>query len=215
MKIIFVTFNGGRCGSSAMIGTLAQCGVDVGNVSLSKSVENPEGFYEVKEYQKFNTDVYKEHLTPQGYPEEPKLMRDRPGKKKILMSIINRNFRYDTIAVKAMGFCPLPLLEKTDIDIKVICLSRNVYNQSKSIQKMWYGKRTPKQDFIDWLNRCNVWVKDFKKEYNFNYLDVSFEDLLTKTDETVKEVCAFCGIKYNKKDVCAFINKDYSRSGIK
>lgn len=197
------------------MGMLHRAGVDVGNVTDAKSIENPTGFYEIREYQKFIRENYGPHVRPFAQQYSPELLRTATAEAKI-GEIMERAFPGNprVIAAKAMHYCPIPLFQYANCDVRVICMRRNTEDQARSIVKMW-GKGDA-LEIQKWLEDCYLWTNRFREYYQFcPYLDVTFANMLWHPEVVARDIVDFCGLDVSAEQrdrMKSLINHEFSRS---
>lgn len=199
------------------MGLLERAGVNVGPPSHRKAnVENPGGFYEVAEIERFTYGK----ILPQMKPFVPMMKFDAHREwvmplKPELMGIFAKAYKDRwPIAVKDMHMAMLPMFETDpDIDVRVVFMKRKIADQALSIEKVWRKpKEHPAAQFVPWLNGMYVWADAFMREFRFNYLTVDFDELVDHPLEKALEIYKHCDINApDEKTIKTWVHPEYLR----
>lgn len=199
-----------------VMGILDRGGVNVGpDGCLARSVENPGGFYEVKETHNYVYKHYYDHMNPFKPMWSFEKLRALKSERPELISILENRFggKYP-IAIKTMDCAALPSFENDEeYDIRVLWVHRKIADQARSIARMWADKSPPDVYWCDWLTKRYAWFETFRKEFDFKYLDVDFNAVLDDPRAEGERILRFCDLEVKGLDeIEKWVNPAFSRS---
>jgi hypothetical protein len=216
--IVVVAYPMGRIGSSALMGLLAKGRVNVGEKEdlSSPSPMNPKGFFELKAQQIFLERVF-EGFYP-GIVNPPTIDKVTNIAKKYYFEyyqLIDDKFKSFPIAIKSQRFLTIPLLYqlRNEFEIKVIVLERFINEQVASTMRVWsklkdpFKKSASGRFIADWIRRWISFSILIQESFPFDYLNVSFNRLMSNPVLVSNQITEFINISpINKNDILEWID---------
>lgn len=204
-KIIVVACPLGRTGSSAMMGLLKLAGVDVGNENNFRppAPSNPKGFFELPSQHQLLIKAF-EGALPEIPPSFDKLHAVGQKYNSEYLEFLDKEFvDFDIIAIKSPRMLTLPILWqfRNQFDIRVLVMSRNIEDQARSIIRIWKTLDDPiknqatEEDVKQWLSNWMEFSSQVQRQWDFQYLPVSFDTLLEKPFSVMQTITNFIGIQ--------------------
>lgn len=216
-KLILVCFSGWRVGSSMLTGLLGKMGANLGPYDQKADVLNPRGYFECKPLVGFVRKTFLDHLEMFSSPYNIHKLEQRCKKhKKGFIDMVDSTFSdAEVIATKMLHYAVVPMFYR-DPNVKVISLSRNIYDQTESLLKVHTlatgaereGKR---QRIFEWLSEVYDWAAAFKAQSGMDFLDVTFEDILDFPERECQRIADFTGLPYYD-GVTDWVTPKFSRS---
>lgn len=188
-----------RSGTSAMTGCLKILGVDLGDRVSGPMPDNVKGEFENQDIVDFERKVLKEAggswNNPPSSETLEKSWRNHEKEYEELINHFNRNPYWGFKAVRTSLF-PRILLKIPNLYLiymlrkpRAVAASlrkRNNFQEGKSLE-LWkiYNER----------------IERFLSKNEVNYLKIEYDDLVDRTEETLRKVIRFLGMKEEKKSM--------------
>ena len=91
---------------------------------------------------------------------------------------------------------PVEIMDRSVPEAKIIHLIRDGRDVALSMMNVWFAPKTMGEAFITWdrhIDRIRTWGK----KHTDRYMEVKYEDLLSKPEEVMKTVGEFIGLEYD------------------
>ncbi len=204
--VVVVAYGTGRIGSSAIMGLLQRAGSNVGaNDRLpGPAAMNPKGFFELPSQSRLLARIYDGYYPDVAAPPPIELL-DEIGRRHYqeYQRLLDDEFgSAPLIAVKSQRFLTLPLLNelRQSYEVRVLSMDRVLDDQIDSTLRVWQNcgepaKMKATRDFIaEWILAWRGFAEQVQHRYEFEYLNVSFDDLIRDPRASARRIARFVGI---------------------
>jgi len=215
MKLTVVASCFGRAGTSALMGTLAQVGYDLGRSLKKKAdINNPKGYFELSS---------QDELLSQVYPNFYKIISDNLNERKdraptpnemsavfdlarqytpLLRKFLQREFVSGGLAaIKDTRLLLLPFIQlvQQEIHPKIIMMNRSIYGRALSSLQMLANApmelaNVDRDALVEYIKGWSVWGKYLRSNLDVPILDLRFESLIFDTKNAISAVAQFLDV---------------------
>ncbi|GAA5316972.1 MAG: sulfotransferase family protein [Candidatus Pelagadaptatus aseana] len=191
----------GRSGTSTVSGVLSRLGVDFGSDLIAADYSNPKGYFESASFLRLNKKLYAichdaKKVDAPSLEEVLKLKDKHSIKCEECINSIKKNSLL--WGLKAWRVPMNEFFMDFIGDFKVVRVSRNVDCTAKSLVKhVNKRKGVEKINFEEAKNITKGYSKEielFVSRYKPDLIDLSYEDLINRTEFTVRELASFLDI---------------------
>lgn len=197
-----------RSGTSAMMGILKTCGLDIGGRKgkiNGPGPKNPKGHFELLSleygfFRKYYRNLYFNHRLAPKISLVTRIARENKQEFKDIFDQEFGDSRY--VALKGFGYLMVPILAEftQELDVKIIGMRRPIKDRVSSALRVWdyHNPGGPKIPYRKMYQEIRSWdnlASQLRNNFNvFPYHFVNFYELVKFPVNVSRKVCKFLGV---------------------